>query len=238
MVEMKGKYKPLPPPKRKYSKTKMEAANTQSLMKLCIKKRVPYASLTKVEIIENILSWQEGKGIVHLAKRTTWAEAGEYGHTVGYRHKRFAFVMATKYMSRADLAKQFDVSIRTIDQWLIWPEIKDLIEQYQTNQEERVLQLLEQEQEMAIEELTNIIKAKKTPADIRRKAIVDLLGFAGRKNANTSKVNIKQISATQENNYNMTDSELVNELKELRVLNSKELIRMHGINRSGQNKIG
>ena len=81
-------------------------------------------------------------------------------------------------------AKKLKVGVSTIKQWLQWPEVKREIERLMEDVEQKVTELLKQNQELAVKTLVNMITDPKTNEETKRKICSDLLGFAGRRDAN------------------------------------------------------
>ncbi len=210
------------PSGKKHTKEQLENVLRDKLKVFCRRKNLPYCRLTKPQLIENILLWEDSKGIAHPELERTWEEVQNAKHKVTPQIRKFCldYSMCVKHKTHKDWAKQFGVSAATICNWLSSKEIKELIETYQYNNDKQITEMFAQNQGIAILELMQIISNRRTNAEVRRKAISDLLGYAGRINVNAAKTilnqNQGQGQAIQNNEYSrMTEKEIDKALKEM-----------------------
>lgn len=175
--------------------------------------------------MENILATERGKDCPHFPYIPTWEERKNSEHKLTMRIRRFCYDFATSQPRRQnEWAEAYGVHIVTLSQWLQWKEVQDLIELYTRDHDSRIRQKFIQEEEGVIDAMVGLIKKTKF-ADVKRKAIVDFLGFAGRKNVNSGKVNIRQEQVQGQQQAlgivssidvsSMTDEDIDKELKEI-----------------------
>lgn len=180
-------------PAKKYTKGRLQEISITKLIKYCQKYKVPYNGIRKVQLIENILALQEGKSFPYESYVPTWDDMTNGEHRITTRIRRFAFEYGSGIhnFTQKEWAKRYEVSPITITKWLKWEEVQELIILYAENHERRIKQKFEQEEEEVIDEMIKLIK-KTRFGDVKRKAIVDFLGFSGRKNVNVAKIEVRQ----------------------------------------------
>ncbi len=210
------------PSGKKHTKEQLENVLRDKLKVFCRRKNLPYCRLTKPQLIENILLWEDSKPIAYPELVRTWEEAQNAKQRVSPQMRKFCLDYSTcvKHKTHKDWAKQFGVSVATISNWLTFDGTKGLIETYQYSIDKRITEIFAQNQEIAILELMQIISNRRTNAEVRRKAISDLLGYAGRINVNAAKTilnqNQGQGQAIQNNEYSgMTEKEIDQALREM-----------------------
>ena len=217
-VPVKNAKKPLTP-KRKYSRNRLETIKRNNLKAFCKKKNLPYVRLSKSQLIDNIISWQSGNGIKFPELTRTWEEVQNANHKISPYMRKFCldYTICTKRKTQKEWGVDFGVSGSTINMWLSWQEVKDLIEAYRYSIDDRVIERIAQSQETAVVELVALIIGKKVPPETKRKAICNLLGFGGRVDVNAAKVSVVQQQAQgQKQDYsNLTDEELSAAMKEM-----------------------
>jgi transposase len=215
--------------RKKYTKKFLSSKSTRELSKFCQRKKIPYLGLNKKKKIENIQQWSEGATKIEDFKNKGLKDPNREPpktHKLNIKLRRFCFEYSTKgkILTQAQWAKRFEVGTSTISNWLSWDETKALILTFQENFEKRMLQKFSDEEEIVFDELLKVIKQKRN-SDVKRKAINDFFGYAGRINVNEknagTQVNIKQsqelkqANLTQNNINQMTEEEINKELKEL-----------------------
>jgi len=99
--------------------------------------------------------------------------------------------------------------------WLEWPEVQKEIERLLTNNEERVMALLESKQELVIEGLFDMFNDQNTPAEVRRKLGYNLLSFGKLRDVNTGRTIVNQQQAVLSPYEKMSDEELEAAIKEI-----------------------
>ena len=208
------------PSGKKHTKEQLEKVLRDKLKIFCRRKNLPYCRLTKSQLIENILLWEDSKDIAHPELVRTWEETQAANHRITPQIRRFCYDYATCIIHKThkQWAKQFNVSTATINVWMATKEIKDLIESLHYGIEKRMTEVFVQNQEGAVLVLVQIMMNPRTNAEVRRKAANDLLGFAGRININATKtiVNQAQGQAVQNNDYSkMSEKEIDQALKEM-----------------------
>ena len=212
-------------PKHKYTKERLNEITLKELKKkYCQKYRVHYQGLNKVQIIENILAFQEDKEFPHKEIIPTWEnmKGGEHKITPQIRNFCLEFVTVRKKKSLEQWAKLYGVNITSVCRWLSWKEVKDLIGVFQDNYELRINEKFAQYTEEVVDEFFNLIKKTKF-ADVKRKTIQDFLGFAGRKNVNIQRTIFSQkqgqVQAQEQSSRqvvaDMSDEDINKELEEL-----------------------
>ena len=213
--------KPLPPPEKKHTKELLQEVSIRKLRKFCQKYNLPYYHLKKLQIIENIHSWERGKGIVYHELLKTWEETKQRKHLISSRMRRFCFEYSSGLyrFTQEGWGKRFGVAGQTVARWLQWREVQNLIETFIVSHEGRIKEKFEQNEEEIIEEMIRLIKKSKF-GDVKRKAIVDFLGFAGRRNINAGRVELKQQQlqgqvAVVEGIAGMAEEDIEKELKEI-----------------------
>lgn len=218
-VPIKNPKKPLPPSKKKYTRAQLEKVNREKLKTFCRRKNLPFVRLIKSQLIDNILLWKAGKEIKFPDLVRTWEEMKNAEHRISPQMRKFCldYATCTKRKTQSDWGREFGVSIPTINLWLAWSEIKDLIEAYRYSIEKRVTELFAQNQETAVAELVALITGRRVAAEVKRKAINDLLGYSGRVNINATKVvmNQKQAQGVQNNYGELSDEQIDEALKEM-----------------------
>ncbi len=223
-VPVKNGKKPSPPPEKKYTRTHLEKINRDKLRDFCKKRHLPYGRVNKSQIIDNILLWQEGKELMHPELVRTWEEVKNGDHIIAPYMRKFCidYVTCSVRKTTKEWAAEFGVSPTTIRSWLSWSEMKELIETFRLSIEKRVTELFAQNQEVAVIELVRLITTHRVNPETRRKAIVDLLGFAGRINANSAKVNViqQQVQGQDQDISNLTSEQLNRAIKEMDELNN------------------
>ncbi len=216
--------KPLAPPEKKHSKRELQEGSIKKLRSFCQKYKLPYYQLRKAQVIENIYSWERGKGIIYHELLKTWDEVKQGDHMISSRMRRFCFEYSSGLyrFTQVEWGKRFGVTGQTVAKWLQYREIQSLIEVFIVSHESRIKEKFEQNEEDIIDEMIRLIKKSKF-GDTKRKAIVDFLGFAGRRNINAARVEIKQqqmqgqVTAV-ENVTGMADEDIEKELKEIEEL--------------------
>ena len=210
------------PSVKKYTNQQLERIMRDKLKEFCKRKNLPYCRLTKSQLIENILLWQDGKPYAYPELVRTYEEAQNAKHRITPQIRKFCldYAACTKHKTYKQWGIQFGMSVATITNWLSLNEVKALIEVYQYSMEKRVTEIFAQNQEIAILELIQIMTNRRTNAEVRRKAISDLLGYAGRINVNIARTTISQSQGQgqgiQNNDYSkMSEKEIDEALKEM-----------------------
>jgi len=204
----------------KVSKEEMITYTKAKIVKMCIKEKVPYFGLKKVQMVENYLLVKKGEKPKHKDKKKTSKEKLESPHILTERIKKFCYEYSTfqGYKTQKQWAKEYQISSHYLNQVLQWKETQELIEVFRSDMRERVAQKFNQNVEDAIDKLIDVYDNAKS-YEIKRKAIVDFLGFAGVKNINVAKVSVLQ-------NANSNSELKVNSLtgrKEIKDMNPEEL---------------
>jgi len=209
--------------KKIYSKKYLSGKTLRELRVFCSRKDIPWLGLKKNEVIENITAWQLDNKIPYEGKIGIYEEGvgKNRKNVVTHRMRKFAFeyAMNTIPRSREEWAKDFQVSVNTINNWMSNPNVKKMIEIFVSDQEQVRMEYFNSHQVEVLEELMRVITARKI-SETKRKAINDFLGFAGAQNVNIPKINIKQGQAQGQKSINFvrTEEEIDNELKELEEL--------------------
>ena len=160
----------------------------------------------------------QSKEVVSSARTwPKWSERINSKHRLTPLIRKFCFsyVSASKKMTNNQFAEKFGVGRSTIVQWLEWPEVQKEIERLLSNNEERIMALIESKQEQVIEGLLEIFNDEKTPAEVRRKVGYNLLSFGKLRDVNTGRTIVNQQQAVLRPYEHMSDGELDAAIKEI-----------------------
>jgi len=208
-------------PNKIHSREYIESKILEDLRKYCKGKNLPYYGLSKKQIVENILAWQEGKEILYKTSNETWSERINSNHRILPIHRQFAFEIATngKKTNYEQLAKKYNVKKSTIQSWRKWPEVQIMIDEFQSDLIKQRQQKVDDMQLPALEGLEQIMTSKKV-TDVKRKACNDALGYGKLVNVNVGKVVVQQsqAQAVVNKDKDKTVEELLQEEHEIDVL--------------------
>lgn len=210
--------------KKKLTRKQLENKTKAVLTKACQKYKIPYFSLPKKLLIDNMMCFQNGKPFLHKDRTKTWAEKKEAPHKLTMRMRKFCLDYATCYKKKPQKkwAKEYDVSVQQLNQWLQWREVRELINVFEMDSNSRAIERISQEKGGMVDEMVKI--AKKEPlSDTKRKAVMNMLGMGGIVDQNFSRqnININQETTTVvgvRNIYKMSDEELEQESIDLDII--------------------
>src|SRR4030042_1213179 len=213
--------------RKSYTAKELQSKQIKALRKICLQIQAPFRGLGRHQVIENILAKQQGKKAPTPSKIVSTTQSAIVGEgngrlTPAIRH--FCFLYASNIYPKklVEWGKIFKVKATTIRAWLRWPEVTELIEKFQANRESRLVEIFQRGEEEAVAELLRMVKDPKN-SEVKRKAIVDFLGYAGRKDTNRARVVIGQMQGQQQGQSqasvnqleSMTEEDLDKKLKDL-----------------------
>lgn len=201
----------------------------KDMRSICQKRKIPYVSLRKKQVAENMVAYKQKKPFPHKIKAKSIKEEREANHkiTPAIRSFCFDYAMAIKPRTQKQWAKRFGVNEATIYKWLQWEQVNNLIERFQLDREARINHLFEAHEADAFNSLLAIVQSGDSD-EIKLKAINDFFGYTGRINSNRAggaKLTVNQLQqnknqAQQANSpfANLTDDAIDAEIVELDTL--------------------
>ena len=215
---------------RSYTKKELDEISGREIVRIIQEMKINYFRLTREEMISNILAVQKGEKPPHVFKppKLTTKERRELAHKLTPRIKNFCYEYATYrgIKTHKEWGKIYEVTAGRIGQWLTWKEVQELVEDFRSDLTQRLQHKFSNNVEHVVDKLIEIVDSKGAK-EVRRKAIVDFLGFAGIKNVNAMKLSMKQNSSTAaianaKNTAEMSDEEIEEEIKQLEQLEENE----------------
>jgi len=163
----------------------MKKYTLDTMRSICQKKKIPYVSLRKRQVAENMVAFKRKEKFPHVSKAKSIEEERKANHkiTPAIRAFCFAYAMAIQPKTQKQWARKFGVNEATIYKWLQWEQVNQLIEQFQSDRETRMIHLFERYETEAFKALVTIVRSGEDDV-IKLKAINDYFGYTGRVNSN------------------------------------------------------